>query len=160
MELYSSSELAGTPLDAIEPFTEELAGIMVEMQEKLASETKLLEGSEIPEREEIIIPRKNELSDEDAKEDQWMSVSLNGSSTTDPTHTLILESSSSACIADLFVQDCPIRQSSVRCTDMLIESCEGTSEGCGCVTGAMNAPFVCTEQTINVPTVGTLNEEK
>lgn len=40
---------AGTDLDAIEPFTHELMGIVDTMKEQLASEARLLEGVEVPE---------------------------------------------------------------------------------------------------------------
>jgi hypothetical protein len=39
----------GTDLDAIEPFTAELAGIVEEMKAKLVTETRLLEGTHLPE---------------------------------------------------------------------------------------------------------------
>jgi len=49
----------GTELDEIEPFTTELTKTVNDMKEKLVSESKLLEGTEIAEREEIVIPMEN-----------------------------------------------------------------------------------------------------
>jgi hypothetical protein len=171
MELYSSSELSGTPLDAIEPFTEELTGIVAEMQEKLGSETKLLEGTETLTREDIRIPLpddparilailKNELSDGKTNEEEWKSPSQSGCWTTDPTPTFTLESSSTACIAELFSQDSPIPRSNAASSDMWTGSCEEMRGDCGCETDATNGPCACMEQTISVPMVGTPSEEK
>ena len=53
----------GTDLDKIEPFTTELTDIVDKMKEELASETRILEGTEVPEYKE------NELSTgEESKE--------------------------------------------------------------------------------------------
>ena len=170
-----SSSLDATYLEDIEPFTQELTGIVLEMQEKLAMETRILEGTDLPPREEIIIPppinpeetlailtgkSKNELSGGETKEDQWNSVLLNGCSTTDHIPIFKLESNSSVCIAELFNQDCPIPPSSVRLLPVLTRSFGATLEGCGCGTDATNEPCVCMEQTISVPMVGMPNEEK
>ena len=175
MNAYNSSRLDATYIDEIEPFTTELTGMVIEMQDKLAVETRILEGTEIPNREDVIIPppvdpeqtlailtgkTKNELSGGETKEEQWSSDLLSGCSTTDPIPTFILESSSSACIADLFNQNCPIRPSTARLLPALTRSFGETWEGCGCETGATNESCGCMEQTINVPMVGTPNEEK
>ena len=50
----------GTEIESIEPFTAELAGIVEEMQIRIQTETKILDGTEIPERETIEIPRITE----------------------------------------------------------------------------------------------------
>ncbi len=170
-----SSTLDATYLEDIEPFTQELTGIVLEMQDKLAIETRILEGTELPPREDIIIPppmnpeetlailtgkSKNELSGGETKEDQWSSDLLSGCSTTDPTLISMFESSSSACIAELFNRECLIRPSAVRLLPVLTHSFGATLEGCGCGTGVTNEPCVCMEQTISVPMVGTPNEEK
>ena len=173
MDAYHSSRLDATYIEDIEPFTEELSGIVVEMQEKLATETRILEGTEDLTRETIIIPPpinpeetlailtgKNGLSEGETKEEQWSNVLLNGCSTTDPTLISTLESNSSACIAELFSQDCPIPSSNVRLLPVLTRSYGETLESCGCGTDAMNGSCVCMEQTISVPMVGTSSEEK
>ena len=173
MDAYSSSRLDATYIDQIEPFTAELEGIVKEMQEKLATETRILEGTEVPDREVIIIPPpinpeetmailtgKNELSGGETKEGQWSSDLLSGCSTTDPTLISTLESNSSACIVDLFVRNCPIPPSTVRLLPVLTRSFGVTLEGCGCGTGATNESCDCMVQTISVPMVGTQSEEK
>lgn len=173
MDAYSSSRLDATYIDQIEPFTEELTGIVKEMQEKLASETRILEGTEDFTREDIIIPPpihpeetlailtgKNELSGGETKDTQWSSDLLSGCLTTDPTLISTLESNSSVCIAELFNQNCPIPPSSVRLLPVLTRSYGETLESCGCGTDATNGSCACMVQTINVPMVGMPSEEK
>ena len=173
MDAYSSSRLDATYIEEIEPFTEQLAEIVKDMQEKLTTETRVLEGTEIIDREDIIIPPplhpeetlailtgKNELSGGETKESQWSSDLLNGCSTTDPTLISMFESNSSACIADLFNRNCPIPPSDERLLPALTRYCGATLESCGCGTDAMNESCACMEQTINVPMVGTPSEEK
>jgi hypothetical protein len=175
MDAYNSSRLDATYIDEIEPFTEELAGIVVEMQDKLVVETRILEGTDVFSREDIIIPppmnpeetlailtgkSKNELSGAETKQDQWSSDLLNGYSITDLVPISTLESNSSACIADLFNRECPIQPSVVRLLPALTHFYGATLEGCGCGTDAMNESCACMEQTISVPTVGMQSEEK
>jgi hypothetical protein len=50
----------GADLTKIEAYTEELESIVQPMWEDMTTETKVLEGTEIPEREEIVIPRITE----------------------------------------------------------------------------------------------------
>jgi hypothetical protein len=50
---------AGADLDAIEPFTAELTGIVDTMKEQLAEETRILEGIDAPEYTPL---SQNELS--------------------------------------------------------------------------------------------------
>jgi hypothetical protein len=173
MDAYSSSRLDATYIEEIEPFTEELAVIVKEMQEKLVVETRILEGTEAIDREDIIIPPpmnpeetlailtgKNELSGGETKESQWSSDLLSGCSTTDPILISMFESNSSACIADLFNRDCPIPPSDERSLPLLTRFSGATLESCGCGTDAMNESCACMVQTINVPMVGTPSEEK
>lgn len=171
MELYSSTD--GTMIDEIEPFMEELTGIVKEMQQLIPTETKILEGTDMPDREDIVIPRpenpeailaaisgKNELSQGETKEDQWSSASPNGCLTTAPTHTSTFASSNSAFTAALFNQNCPIRRSNAASSPISQMSSEEMSGVCGCVTGVTNELCACMEQTISVPMAGTPNEEK
>jgi hypothetical protein len=168
-----SSTLDATYIEEIEPFTKELAGIVVEMQDKLATETRILEGAEDITREDIIIPPpvnpeetlailtgKNELSGGETKDSQWSSDLLSGCLTTDHIPISMFESSSSACIADLFDRSCPIRPSAARSLPARIHSYGETLEGCGCGTDATSEPCACMEQTISVPMAGTPSEEK
>jgi hypothetical protein len=171
MDAYHSSRLDATYIEDIEPFTEELSGIVVEMQEKLATETRILEGTEDLTRETIIIPPpinpeetlailtgKNGLSEGETKEEQWSNVLLNGCSTTDPILISMFESNSSACIADLFNRDCPIPPSDERSLPLLTRFSGATLESCGCGTDATNESCACMVQTINVPMAGTPSE--
>lgn len=173
MDAYSSSRLDATYIDEIEPFTQELEGIVKEMQEKLATETRILEGTEDLTREDIIIPPpihpeetlailtgKNELSGGETKESQWTSDLLNGCSTTDPTLVSMLESNSSACIAELFNQNCPIPPSNEKSLPVLTRFYGERLESCGCGIDATNESCACMEQTISVPMVGMPSEEK
>ena len=168
-----SSKLDAAYLDEIEPFTEELTGIVRDMQALLATETRILEGTELPQREAIVIPPpedpeavlreimgQNELSGGETKEGQWTNASAIGCWTTAPTHISTLESNSSACIAELFSQSCPIPQSSEVSLPVWTGSCEEKSDTCGCGTDASSGSCACMEQTINVPMAGTPNEEK
>ena len=173
MDAYHSSRLDATYIEEIQPFTEELTGFVVEMQEKLATETRMLEGTEDLFREDIIIPPpmnpeetlailtgKNELSGGETKDSQWSSDLLSGCSTTDPTLISTLESNSSACIAELFSQGCPIRPSNAMLLPAPIVSFRETLESCGCGTDATSGSCACMEQTISVPMVGMPSEEK
>lgn len=168
-----SSKLDAAAIDEIEPFTQELTGIVKVMQVQLATETCILDGTEVPTREDIVIPPpedpeavlramtgQNELSGGETKECQWNNVSETGYWTIDLTQNSTLESSNSASIAELFNQNCPIPQSVGPWSLVSMNSCEGKSDACGCVTGATNEPCACMEQTINVPMAGTPNEEK
>ena len=175
MDAYHSSRLDATYIEEIQPFTEELTGFVVEMQEKLATETRILEGTEDLFREDIIIPppinpeetlavlqgkSKNELSGGETKDSQWSSDLLNGCSTTDLIPVSTLESNSSACIADLFNRDCPIPSSNGKLLLVPTSFYGAKLEGCGCETVATSEHCACMEQTISVPMVGTLSEEK
>ena len=92
-----SSSLDATYIDEIEPFTVELTGIVQDMQIRLATEIRILEGTEEMTREDILIPPpadpeavlreltgQNELSGVETKEDQWSNASANGCWTTVP----------------------------------------------------------------------------
>ena len=148
---------AGTDLDAIEPFTEELTGIVDKMKEELANEKRILEGVDIPEYTPL---DQNELSQSETKEDQWKSSSLFGCSTTVPTRTSTPDSSTSSCIAR---HNSPVSDilGSARCSCPLqTPSWQGTWVDCGCVTDAMNECSECTVPMISELTPGTPSEEK
>jgi hypothetical protein len=50
----------GADLTKIEAHTAELESIVQQMWEDMTTETKILDGTEVPEREEIVIPRITE----------------------------------------------------------------------------------------------------
>lgn len=149
----------GTPLEEIEPFTQELTGIVVTMQEKLSTETRILEGSmTTPDYGALRQALENELSIPKLSEEQWRTHCPNGSSTTDLTLTSTLASSSSSCSA---VPSVPVSDTPASVGWLLkppTSFFEATSGGCGCATGASSESCDCTVQTINVPTVGMPNE--
>jgi len=168
-----SSKLDATYLDEIEPFTVELAAIVREMQTQLATETRILEGTDLPPREEITIPPpadpeavlreitgQNELSGGETKECQWSNASANGCWTTGRIHGCIPELNTSASTVALSSPTYPIPQSSEVLLPVWTNCFEGKSESCGCATGATNESCDCMVQTINVPMAGTPSEEK
>jgi hypothetical protein len=146
----------GTDLDAIEPFTVELTGIVDTMQEELAKEVRLLEGVDVPE----YAPLENEHLDSETKECQWSNASANGCWTTDRTHACTPELSTSVSIAEPSSLIFPTEQSSGLSSLRSMNCSEGKLERCGCGTDATNESCACMEQTINVPMAGTLSEEK
>jgi len=144
----------GTDLDAIEPFTAELAEIVDKMKEELANEKRILEGTEVPEYDQ------NELSLSEVKEDQWRNFSPFGFSRTAPIRisTPDLSSSSSSARHNSPVSDI---LGSARCSCLLqTPSWQGTLGDCGCVTGATNESSECTVPMISEPTPGTPSEAK
>jgi len=54
---FAQSPDVGADLEAIADHQTELGGIVEQMWRDMENETKLLEGTEIPEREEIVIPK-------------------------------------------------------------------------------------------------------
>ncbi len=59
----------GASLDQLEAYAEEFRKMIEEMFEKLPSETRVLEGTEIPTYDELYQQTKNELSETNDKED-------------------------------------------------------------------------------------------
>lgn len=158
MELYPS---VGTPLDEIEPFTTELTGIVETMQEKLVSETKILEGSmPLPNYVSVRTSLENELSIPKLTEEQWRTHFPSGSSTTDLTLISIPASSSSSCFVEASSLGLDTQPCVERSFSMPTNCCEGKSDDCGCATDASNECCACMVQTINVPMAGMPSEEK
>jgi hypothetical protein len=143
----------GTDLDAIEPFTTELTGIVDKMKDELANELRILEGTDVPEYQ-------NELSDDETKVDQWRSILPNGSWITDLTHTLTPELSSSSSSVRPNSPVSPTLNYGAMCSHSLSPSWGPTWVDCGPVTDATNESSECTVPTISEPTLGTPNEEK
>lgn len=54
---FAQSPDVGADLEAIADHQTELGGIVEQMWRDMENETKLLEGTDIPEREEFVIPR-------------------------------------------------------------------------------------------------------
>lgn len=144
----------GTPLAEIEPFTQELTGIVDTMKEQLATEVRLLEGTRVPEYKE------NELSIPQLTEEQWRTHLHGGSSTTDPTPTSTLASSSSSSTVEALNPVSDTLPCVERSFSMPTPCCEGKSGDCGCATDASNECCACMVQTINVPMAGMPSEEK
>ena len=149
---YTISDF-GADLDAIEPFTSELTGIVDKMKEDLANETRILEGTEVPEYQ-------NELSEGKLSEEEWRNFLLNGSSRTVRILTSIPGSSSSSCsvrhnspVLDTADCDGKFCERSTPCS-------WATSDGCGCVIDATNESSECTVPMISEPMPGMPSEEK
>ena len=158
MELYPS---VGTDLDDIEPFTQELTGIVVTMQEKLSTETKILEGTmPTPDYDVVRDALQNELSIPKLTEEQWRTSLGNGSLITDPTLISMFGSSNLSSTAEPSNPPSDTPACGTWCSKLPTDCCEGKSGDCGCETGASNECCDCTVQTINVPTVGMPSEER
>lgn len=158
MELYPS---VGTPLDDIEPFTQELTGIVETMQEKLSSETKILEGTmPMPDYDVVRDALQNELSIPKLTEEQWRTSLGNGSLTTDPVLISMFGSSSSSSTAEPSNPPLDTPVCGNWCSKLPTDCCKAKSDDCGCATDASNECCACMVQTINVPTVGMPSEEK
>lgn len=145
---------AGADIDKIEAFTEELTEIVEKMKEDLANETRILEGTEVPEY------KQNELSEADTKDTQWKNALQNGSWTTDLTLTCepvsnslssSVEHFSPSLDTQLFSGKCPRSQGS-SLKEMLVAS--------GYETDAMNESSECTVPMISEQMLGTPNEVK
>jgi len=144
----------GTNLDEIDPFTSELTGIVDQMKEEMATEARILEGTDVPEY------KQNELSEEKISEEEWMDLLRNGSSRTVRTLTSIPGSSTSYSSAR---HNSPVSPTLAyaRCScPSSTPSWQGTSEDCGCETAAMNESSECTVPMISEPTPGTPSEAK
>ena len=144
----------GASLDEIEPFTTELTTVVDKMKEELVNETRVLEGTDVPEYKE------NELSQSKPTEEQWKSDSLNGFSTTDPTHVSTFASDSlSAFVAPLSL-DSPSAISRESFMKSCNVSCSVRSGGCGIEIDATNESCECTVPMTSEPTDGTQSEAK
>ena len=165
MGLYVSD--FGATIAEIEPFTSELTGTVIKMQEELYAESKILEGTDVPEYgkgewADIPNPRRdeNELSTVKLIDGQWKKLSPSGSLTIDPIHTSILESNSSVAIASLFNRRCPRLPLSAPSTPLSDDSCSERLEDIGTETDATNGFSECTVPTISEQTDGTQSEAK
>ena len=149
---YIMSDL-GTDLDAIEPFTMELTGIVDKMKEELVNEIRILDGTEAPEYE-------NELSGCETKDDQWTTDLRNGFLKTVPTRSSMPDSSSLSCIVRHSSPVSPTLSCVGTCSMPQTGCCGATSDVSGCETDAMNECSVCTVPTISELTLGTPSEAK
>ena len=145
----------GTDLDAIEPFTTELTGIVDKMKEELANETRILEGTDVPEYQP-----QNELSEEKISEEEWRSILHNGSSrtvrlltSTPVSSTLSSSARPNSPMLDIVDFDANSYKSST-------PSWRVISGDCGCEIDAMNECSECTVPMISEPTPGTPSEAK
>ena len=159
--LATYSDAFGTPLHEIQPFTQELAEIVETMQEKLSTETKILEGTmPTPDYDVVRDTLQNELSIPKLTEEQWKTHLHNGSLTI--AHSLIStpvsSTSSSSARPNTPVSD--TLDSDVRSCPMQTGSCLEMSGACGCVIGATNESSECTVPTTSEPTHGTPSEQK
>jgi hypothetical protein len=143
----------GTDLDAIEPFTSELTGIVDKMKEELANEVRILEGTDVPEYQ-------NELSEGETKEGQWTTDLPSGFSTIVLTPISIRGSSSLSSSVRPNSPVSPTLGCAGRFCERSIPSSWVISGDCGCGTDATNESSECTVPTISEPTPGTPSEVK
>jgi hypothetical protein len=134
----------GALLDDIEPFTTELAVTVDTMKEALVKETKILEGTAVPEYgkaewEVPKIPGTNELSETKQEDTQWTPPSLNGCSTVDPALTSTIELNSSSSSVVVCTQTCLTNPCTNSCCVTSTLPCKGTSDVCGCATEPSSA---------------------
>lgn len=143
---------AGADLDDIEPFTAELTTIVDDMKEQLASETRILEGTEVPEYKE------NELSQPKLTEEQWKAHFESGCSTTARIHTSTPELSSSFSTAKPLSLDLAIAD--LNAISTLPSIAFRTLSDYGTETGAMSEFSECTVPTTSEPMPGTPSDLK
>ena len=164
MEIFSTSTLDASPIDAVEPFTQELHSIVETMQKQLVEEVKILEGSEVPDysmfRRELDEKTKKEPSELEAIQKEWKKYFRPGYLKTDPTQNSIQELNTSSVIVGLFNQHCPIRRPGEKCIESSMSSCEEKLENDGSEIDVTNECCDCTVPMISELTDGTLNEVK
>lgn len=148
---------AGAELDQIDQFTQELTTIVDKMKEDLMAETRILEGTEVPEYRPL---DQNELSDSEHKEEQWKTDLLNGSWKIDHIPTFDADSSSSFCSADTLNPTAPIRLSNDGYIPWRRSCYPEISDVSGCAIDATNECSECTVPMISEQTPGTPNEVK
>jgi hypothetical protein len=152
--LYSDH---GTDLEAIEPFTTELTGIVDAMKEALATEVRILEGTDTPAYTPL---DENEQADITLHEEAWRIVSPNGSLRTVHILGSIPGSSSLSSSARPSSPVSLPRDCAERFCEKSIPSSWGISDGCGCAIAVMSESSECTVPMINDPTPGMPSEEK
>ena len=156
--IYLSS--VGAELDQIEPHTQDVQRAIEEMNRKLPTETRILEGTEIPLYVTIRQSLENELSQPKLTEEQWKSALQNGSLTTDPIPTSTQDLSSSSSTAENSNPN--FRTVSLRrqCTNSPISSCSEMSEDYGIEIDVMNESSECTVPMTSELMLGMRNEVK
>ena len=148
---------AGTDLDAIAPFTEELGEIVDKMREELANEKRILEGTLDPEYTPIL---ENGFSNDTHTEQQWKPDSRSGFSIIDPTHDSMFGSNILPGSARLLNLDSRIEQYVSRSMPSPENLCSEKSDDCGKETDAMNESSECTVPMTSERMDGTPSEAK
>ena len=156
--IYLSS--VGADLDQIEPHTQDFQRAIEEMNQKLPTEVRILEGTDIQTYTQIRTALENELSQPKLTEEQWKSDSQNGSWITDLTPTSTQGSNNSSSIAELFNQGCPIVRLRRMSTKSPRNSCSETSDDCGIEIDATNESSECMVPMTSELMLGTPNEVK
>lgn len=143
----------GVDIEEEHAFQEELHGIVDKMQEDLVHEVKILEGTLEP-------VYQNELSDAERKEEQWKTDLPSGFSII--AHTPISNDVSNTSFSSVSSLNRArvIQDSSETSTTQSSPSCGKIWADCGLETEPSSELSDCMEQTINVPMLGTLSEEK
>jgi hypothetical protein len=163
--VYLSS--VGAELEQIETHTREFQRAIEEMNQKLPSETRILEGTSLQPYTEVRSALENELSQPKLTEEQWKNALQSGSLITDriPISTPVLSSLFSIA-RDLDLKyaeqdrQWAIRHSSDTSTNSSTDSCSGKLEDCGTETDAMNECSECTVPMTSELMLGTPSEER
>jgi hypothetical protein len=163
--VYLSS--VGAELEQIETHTRDFQRAIEEMNQKLPTETRILEGTFLQAYTEVRSALENELSQPKLTEEQWKNALQSGSLITDPTpiSTPVLSSLSSiARELDLKYAEqdrrWAILHSNDTSTNSSTDSCSGKLDDCGIETDAMNESSECTVPMTSELTLGMPNEAR
>lgn len=143
----------GVDIEEEAAFQVELRGIVDKMKEDLVNETRILEGTLEP-------VYQNELSDSECKDEQWKTDLPSGFSTIAHTHISNTESNTSSSFAERLTQTKDIRNFDAQSFRLSNACFRVMSDDSGLATEPLSELSDCMEQTINVPMLGTLSEEK
>jgi len=148
---------AGADLNEVESFTTELTGIVDKMKQDLATEVPLFAGVDIPNYTTLL---QNELSHLKEVEQQWMTGSVSGSWTTNPTPICEGVSSNSLCSVNDSSQILVMDAFGDAFLKWRAASLKATSESCGTETETTNESSECMVPMTNEQTPGTPSEAK
>ena len=138
----------GAYIDEIEPFTIELTDIVDKMKEEMVNETRILEGTAVPE-----YSAENGLSNNETKEDQWRTNLPSGFLPIDRIHTSTPESNNLPAVLNQPAGNIP--EPDERFTALSNAFSKVMSDDSGCEIGATNESSVCTVPMISEQTDGT-----
>ena len=143
----------GADLDEIEPFTVELTDIVDKMKEDMVNETRILEGTAVPE-----YSAENGLSSSETKEDQWTTNLPSGFLPIDRIHTSTPESNSLPAALNQPINNTP--EPGERFTALSNAFSKVMSDDSGCATDVTNESSDCMVPMISEAMLGTPSDPK